>query len=658
MAFSKFASGVALCLLLAPAAWAGELPRWLVEAAAVADPVHSPETDAVVLLNEQTVKVNSDGTVVSTGRIAARILRQNGVVSVGRLLLQNTYNSRVRAMTGWNVLGGRETVVVTKKDAVETGLAPDTLYSDIGTLILVLPGAVPGSLVGFEWQTESQPLSLEDVFEFQMIVPVARARYALTVPSGWTVEPFWVNWPPQEGQPSGGRGTSRVWEIADVPAVEAEPLMPQARSMAGRLGVRFKPSGPDRRCLTAWADIGAWYEALSRVPRAPDAAVSAKSGELAPGALDTLSRLKALAGFVQREIRYVAVETGIGGFKPHTAGSVLKNRYGDCKDKATLLAALLESAGTGSHYLLINSARGSITPDSAASLYSFNHVVLAVHLPDDVPGEGLPALVVHPKLGRLLVFDPTYAYTPLGRLPFYLQGNTGLLVADGGGELLTLPMPEPNGNLIDRKGRFTLRADGTLEGRVRETRRGALADAWRQTLAAATGAERTKAIETFLDGSLTGFTLLGSEFKGLDEPVPDLELSYEIRVPNYAKKAGGMLIVRPRVLGDKRENLAANGAKPRRHPVDLGTTSEQLDEFTIELPEGYKVEGLPPVTEITPGFAVYISRTEERDRTLVFRREYRIVRPVVAPAGFEEAVKFYKAMDADQRQSVLLKKTG
>ena len=634
------------------------MPRWLVEATRISFPDRSPETDAVILLDEQSIKVKPDGTIVGTGRRAAWILRQRGVESAGRLVLARSYDTEIRAMTGWNVTEGRETVKVTMKDVVETGLAPDALYSDISLLTLPVPGVGPGSVVGFEWEVERRPLSLEDVFEFQTGLPVARARYTLTLPAGWAMEPFWVNWKPQEGRPAAARGTSWIWEFADVPAIGEEPLMPEARSLTGRLGVHIKPPGPDRRCLSSWTDIGAWYEALSRAVRAPDPAVSAKARELTAGAPDALSRLRALAGFVQREIRYVAVEIGVGGFRPHPAASVLANRFGDCKDKATLLASLLEAAGVASHYLIVHTARGNIAPDSPASLYGFNHVVLAVRLPDDVTGEGLPALLAHPRLGRMLVFDPTYPYAPLGRLPFYLQGSTALLVANGGGELLALPMPGPHDNLLDRKGRFTLRADGTLEGRVQETRRGTPADAARQTLTDATGEQRTKFIETYLAGFFAGFRLLASDVGDLDEPVRDLQLNYDVRIPNYAKIASGMLVVRPRVLGNRFEPLEPSAEKPRLYPVDFGLTSEQRDEFTIELPEGYEVESLPPASNLDQGFAGFSSLTEQRGRALVFRGEYRVVHPLLPAGRFGEAVKLFRAMDADQRQSVLLKKTG
>ena len=104
------------------------------------------------------------------------------------------------------------------------------------------------------------------------------------------------------------------------------------------------------------------------------------------------------------------------------------------------------------------------------------------------------------------------------------------------------------------------------------------------------------------------------------------------------------------------KSFEPDGNKPRLYPVDLGTTSEQRDEFAIELPEGYGVESLPPAADLDLGFAIFSSRTEERERALVFRRTFRVVEPVLPSNRFEEAVKLFKFMDADQRQSVLLKK--
>jgi transglutaminase-like putative cysteine protease len=89
--------------------------------------------------------------------------------------------------------------------------------------------------------------------------------------------------------------------------------------------------------METWGDIGAWYADLARGRRDPSPQLKQKVAELTADAPTLLAKMQALAAFVQDDIRYVAIELGIGGFQPHTAADVLRHEYGDCKDKATLL---------------------------------------------------------------------------------------------------------------------------------------------------------------------------------------------------------------------------------------------------------------------------------------------------------------------------------
>jgi len=632
-----------------------DVPLWLVSAANLKVPDHPPETAAIVLLDERNAEISKGGAIITTCRRAIKVLRKTAVDDASSLALTSAYDSKIRSMTGWNMMAGRALVKVTMKTAIETGLAPDTLYTDINVKVLIVPGVEQGSVVGFEWEEVRTPPSLEDIFEFQGRFPVLRARYSVTLPPQWTLDAYWVNWKTQEPLRAEA-SLPQTWEIKDIPAIEDEPRMPRLSALAARVLVRIKAPGVDNRCFSSWADMGAWYEALSKECRGLSEAISQKAQELTAKSPDTLSKMRALAEFVQKEIRYVAIEIGIGGHKPHSAASVFSNRYGDCKDKATLLASLLGALGVDANYLLVCAGGEEMTKESPVSLYSFNHVVLAIQLPADVPDAGLPAVILHPKLGRLLVFDPTSPYSPLGHLPAYLQGDTVLLVAGASSELVFVPRPAPEINLLERRGQFTLSADGTLEGEIQETRRGTIADETRHALLNSTNSERTKFMETFLANFLTGFILEASEVKNLDDNSRDLLLNYRFRVPNYAKAAGGMLILRPRVVGNKSEKIETGQGKPRRYPISLGSTSLQRDEFIIDLAEGLLVEGLPSASDLDPGFAVYKSTTEKSGRAVVYRRSYRLLQPVLPVAQFDEAVRFFRNIAIDERQSALLKK--
>jgi hypothetical protein len=631
-------------------------PQWLLDEVHLQLPPYPAETEAVVLLDEQNTVVNPKGVIVTSGRRAIRVLRPGGAEQASRLTLVNTYDTKVLSMTGWVVNPEGEPRKLTMKQAVQTSLAPDTLYMDAKAFLLFMPEVDSGSVVGFEWEEERTPPSLEDVCEFQGPHPVALARYSLTLPPAWEPDLHWVNWSPVERKADVTAPLTWTYEIRDIPAIVPEPFRPNERALAGRLMVGLKPPGRDGRCFAGWPDMGAWFEQLSSQQRVPNPAVSARTAALTSGASDTLAKIRAMAEFVQREIRYVSIQIGIGGFQPHSAPGILANRYGDCKDKATLLAALLQALGIESHYLIVHTDRGTVTLDSPVSLYSFNHAILAIRLPGDVPDEGLDGLVRHPRLGRLLVFDPTSPITPLGRLPYYLQDNTALLVAEGSGELIHLPRAKPESNLLDRRGKFVLTADGTLEGEVEETRRGALADPLRYAMQTFTDAERLKLGETILAGSFAAFSLEKIEIHNLDDTARDLLVRYRFSVPYYAKGAGGRLIVRPRVVGSKAVNLAKRDKAARRYDIDLQTTTLERDEFTIELPEGCAVEELPKAAVLDAGFATYRSTTEGAGRTLIYRREYRLSEPILPAARFDEALKFYLALGTDEQQSALVKR--
>jgi len=641
-----------------PAAAAVKPPSWLADEAARPVPSLPPETEAVVLLDEQSTVVSPKGVMTTTCRRAIRVLRPGGVEPASRLALAGTYDSKVKSMTGWVINPSGSPREVTMKQVISTSIAPDTLYMDAKIMLLAVPEVDVGSVVGFEWVEEQTPESLEDNCAFQGPFPVVRAHYSISLPFHWEPQFRWINWAPLEPALNADGPGILSFDVLDVPAVADEPFRPKERALAGRLLVHIKPAVAHVRSFSGWADMGAWYAGLSGPRRVPDKAVSQKARELTAAAPDTLSKIRALAEFAQKEIRYVSIQIGIGGFQPHFAPSVLANRYGDCKDKTTLLAALLEAVGIDSHFIVIHSDRGGVNPQSPVSLGSFNHVVLAIRLPDDVPDAGLDSLVRHPSLGRLLVFDPTMPTTPFGRLPYYLQDNTGLLVTGESGELLVLPRPGPDGNALDRKGKLVLTSDGALAGEITETRRGAEADSLRYQIQAATEAERRKYLETFLSRSFASFSLQTYEFKNLEDSRSDLVVSYSFIASAYAKRAGGYLVVRPRVVGNKAVDLASRDKKPRRYPIDLQTTVSSRDEFTIELPAGWTADRLPKPVALDAGFASYSSRTEAAGQTLLYQREYRLIEPLLPAPRHDEALKFFLAVGAEEQQSLLLKTAG
>src|SRR6185312_10435509 len=183
-------------------------------------------------------------------------------------------------------------------------------------------------------------------------------------------------------------------------------------------------------------------------------------------------------------------------------------RYGDCKDKVTLLSSMLKEIGIDSHYVIINTVRGSFTEVTPPNL-GFNHAILAIQLPASVDAATLPATAKHAKLGTVLYFDPTQPLIPLGRLPGALQANYGMLVTPEGGELVRLPQLPSEANGVRRTAKLKLDDSGTLEGDVVEVWQGDMAAAQRGSLRSATqDVDQIKPVESMLSHSLGTFQIL------------------------------------------------------------------------------------------------------------------------------------------------------
>ena len=648
-------TAVAVVALVWSAPARADVPAWMRSVASNPLPKYSAETNAVLLYDETTIAVKDAGEVHSIHRRVYRILRPSGR-DRGVFNVSFDKETKVISMRAWSLPanGGKE-FEVKEKDAVETQLTEGDLYSDTRHRILRIPAADPGATVAYEYEQRERPYILQDIWWFQSPDPVRQSRFILQLPPGWRYKAAWIHHEPVVPQEDGNNQLH--WELGDISAVEEEAEMPPVQSIEGRMVVNYFPAaGTVGNSMDSWQDVGKWYTALTGDRRISSVEIKKKVEDLAGGSADTLGKLRALAGFVQKDIRYVAIEIGVGGYQPHPAASVFSNRYGDCKDKATLLAAMLHEIGIDSFYVLVNTRRGVVTPEYPPGV-NFNHVILAITLPSDASAGDLYAIVAHPRYGKLLFFDPTSTLTPLGDLPFYEQSNYGMLTAADGGELVRMPLLPPSVNRLSRTARLTLSPDGSITGSVEELRNGDPAESSRARLLAAQGGERAKVLESFIGSSVGGFTLTKATVGNLEAYDQMLILNYQFVAPNYAQTAGNLLLVRPRVLGGKASTLLEE--KERKYPVEFDTATLQTDQFDLTLPQGYVPDELPPPVRIDFDFATYSSKVEMvSGNVLRYSRTYQVKEVVVPSSRLGDLKRFYRQILTDESSAAVFKKAG
>jgi len=651
---------VSLALSWAPPAIAADTaPDWLRAAAHENLPSYDKDAVAVILLDETQMTVRDNGDIETRHRGAARLLRPEAREHYGGIDVDFDRDTKISYLKAWTITAQGREVAVGEKDAVEHGYVDELIYEDVRVKALRFPEANPGNVVGFEYVQRHRPYVFEDDWWFQDEVPVRTARFILQLPAGWEYTADWFNHAEQQPQSLGAN--QYVWEVRDVPGIEREPEMPGWKSLAGWMGLKFFPRDPVLRAKAtgSWKDVGLWYEGLHAPRRVATPEIKAKVAELTAGMSNPVQKMRALTQYAQRQIRYFAIEVGIGGWQPHYAAEVFAHQYGDCKDKVTLLVTMLHEAGIESYDVSIDDHRGMMQA-GYPSIY-MNHSIIAIRLPDSVNDPTLYAVVNEPQLGRLLFFDPTNEYVPLGYLPSYLQASYALVLAPDGGHFVSTPLLPPAVNRMLRTATFTLTPTGDLSGEMQEIRWGGPAAQDRQIFLKEQPSRRAEVFERFLQGFLPNFTLTSASLGNLEKYDDVLTLHYGFTSPGYAKAAGDMLVVSPRVVGDKYTyllNLLTATNKPRKYPIEFTEASRQDDVFDIALPAGYVPDGLPEPVKVECSYATYRSETKVADGVLHYKRTFEVKDVLVPTEKLPEVQRFLEQVAADQRSAAVLRRAS
>jgi Domain of Unknown Function with PDB structure (DUF3857)/Transglutaminase-like superfamily len=640
---------------VSPAAAGGDAPAWMHALVGATLPAYDERDNAVLLYSETNVTVLSTDKIRTHVRQAYKILRPDGRER-GTVAIYFNPSRKITSLHAWCIPAQGKDYEVKDKDSVDVANPSEGgyLFEDTKFRVLHIPAPDVGNIVGYEYEVEEQPFFLQDVWDFQERDPVRESRYSLQLPPGWVFKASWLAHP--EVKPDEGSGNTLQWSLKDVKGIRSEPEMPPLSGVAGQMIVSFFPSGGTQRKneFATWQDMGIWYQSLINGRMDASDSIKQQVTSLTAGKTTSLEKMQAIAAFMQHDIRYVEISLGIGGWQPHAAPDVFSHRYGDCKDKATLMRTMLHEIGIDSYHVVINAERGSVTRDTPAH-NGFNHVILAIKLPGDLKDPSLIAVTSHPKLGRILFFDPTNELTPFGEIGGYLQANYGLLVIPDGGELVELPQQPSVMNSIQRVGKLSLDANGVLKGDVTEVRLGdrAAQERHRQRTVT-TNKKRIEPIESLLAASLPSFQITKATLVNLEHTDQPFGFNYSFQTDNYAKVAGDLLLVRPRVLGNKSSGVLET-KEPRKFPLEFAGPSRDTDSFEITLPPGYEVDELPPPTDVEYSFGSYHSKTEASGQVLHYTRSLEIKELSVPVDKMDELKKFYRMIASDERNTAVLK---
>lgn len=629
-------------------------PLWMTQARSQSIPTYERDVPGVVLHDEQQTTLSSNGTLVTVENFAVKILTREGLGLAEARAYYLVSSGKIREMNGWIIRPDGTSKSYDKKSVVDLISDPDDVYNEGRYKKIDASNDVDtGFVFGYTVVSEESALFFQDQWQFQSSLPTLISRYSLTLPQGWSASSITFNAAEIKPQVN---GSSYLWELRNLPPVKYEPMSPSITNLTPRIAINYNPDGASQaglRTFANWVDVSRWATGLHDGQVIVDDTVAAKARELTASATNEFDKIRAIARFVQN-LQYISIDIGLAygnGYKPRSSALVLARGYGDCKDKANLMRAMLRSLKIEAYPIAIYSGDPTFVRSQWASPRQFNHCIIAVRVSDQTQAA---TIITDPKLGRLLIFDATDSYTALGDLPDYLQGSMALLIAGENGGLVKMPETPSQANLLERRVEATISPSGAIEGKIVERANGQTSSTFRRETRTLSASDYRKVIEGWLTRGATGAQLVDMKTGDRNgDGAFDLEVAFT--ASSYAQvQQGRLLIFKPVIVG---RFGGATLTEPKRHnPIELDNyTMTETAAFT--LPAGFIVDETPDPIALDTQFGKYTTKYEVKDNKLHFTRSVTMSRVVLGADKYETVRSFFSKMrEAEQAPVVLIKK--
>lgn len=573
-------------------------------------------TPAVILFEESKYRFEPGGRVTHSYRHLYKVLTQDGAGGWGSVEVSWTPWYQERPAIRARVLGADGKLHALDPATISVSAAPASpqIYSDRQVLRAPLPAMAPGAIVEVEIVTvEREPFFRDDLsyrFYFGSLVPVRQSRLIIDAPASLSIthRARGLSKLHKERRRTGDRtlwlfthGPQEPLEIAPGNLPSDVSPYPYVAFSAGR----------------SWTTLAALYH--ERVDtRIREGGVEGLP--FRPSARDRDAVVREALAFVHANVRYSGLEFGESSIVPWTPAEIWARKYGDCKDQATLLVALLRRAGVPAHVALLRAGHDEDVDPSLPTLRSFNHAI--VHVPGTRP----------------IWIDPTDEHARAGELPLMDRGRLALIIAPDSKKLVRTPVAASTDNRHIETREIHLLPHG--KARVVEITEatGSIEQNYRSGYRDAKPEDLRKQLEEYMAGEyLTGSFGSYRHTDASDLSVPfslHIEAADSERAQTYDDSA--LVYVFP---GDLFEHLPAalhyvpdEKEKPRVHDFVLAAPYVYEQRYRIHLPPGLIAEHLPESERRELGPALFTSELRREGDVVHATLRFDTVRARFTPA--------------------------
>ncbi len=601
-------------------------------------PKPSPDYSQEGFVTERVIesfRFENDGTGLEQTDLRVKINSDSGVQAFGQLKVGYSALSDKLEIDYVRVIKPDGTVINAPESGIQDVTYPNALmYSDFHEKHVSVPSLRPGDVLEYQFvRTIVNPLkpgqfwtsyAFKDrgiVLDESLEINVPKSRQ-IKLKSEPDAEPKVID---------AGDRRIYLWKHSHLENEETD-------KKKGRPTHPRDEDAPPSVQLTTfenWQQLGDWYARLEKDRRQPNDAIKAKAAELVQGKTSDMDKVKALYDFVSRDFRYVSLSFGLGRYQPHAASEVLANGYGDCKDKNTLLAALLAAQGFESTSVLIGSQH-KLDPD-IPSPSQFDHVITRV-----------------PVDGQEIWLDSTNGVAPFRMLLLPLRDQQALALPPGGTpELVRTPATPPFASFERTSVEGSLNDTGKLTVHFSTEERGDTEVALRLVYRLVPNNKLNEVGDRLVGGTpMKGGEVTNVKIGDLSNTDKPIELSFDVTAHNYfdwaASDAKFQLPVFPTQLPPAPDDDSKN---PK--PIKLGPVMEADVQVKVTIPSKYGVR-VPLGVDVKRDYAEYHSNYKFEGGQLIASRKAQVLQSQIPYERRDDYEAFRRTVEADQAQVVTL----
>jgi transglutaminase-like putative cysteine protease len=599
------------------------------------EPVDKYESEPLqILLDNTYTVVEKSGLSTRYSQYVAKVQSAYGVQIISTYPI--TYDPDWQDLRVLEAYALREDGTKLRANSYSTSYLSDTryqLYYRNKQLVLYFSGLKKGDVVHYEYiMTDKIGAKtfgnyFGDVVPFQSYYPILKKTYILKVPESLKISFKNINGDVEQSVAKTGDSNLYIWSKKDIPAIKNEPYSPGFSEIFPYIHIST---------FTSWEELGKWYSSFIKDQWELSKEAKDLVKELIKDKNSTVDKVKAIHGWVAKNTHYVGLEFGVHGYKPYKASRIFERRFGDCKDKALLLCAMLKEAGIDADMVLVRTKNlGLMVEKSPVSLATFNHAIAYI-----------------PELDIFL--DGTAEFSGINELPYLDQGIDVLVVgSDGNAEVKRTKENSPEENLFYANYTFNLiKGKEEVEAAGKYMLSGVECAMLRQDFQ--NEEKRKEVLEKQLSRNYPFSKMDEAKFSGIDDLNQNIEINFKGTMRNIFDPSSRNGILANVWMGNVQLASTYTPLSTRKVPIVIPYATKQVYEITYTSKTGFSEFRLEP-KEFSTKFGSYKREVSKEGNNILVKSELILSGAKVEVDDYLNFKEFLNQIDKATQERIEIK---